>query len=106
MRIGQVIRLNPEQVDEYERIHRAVWSDVLERIARSGIRDYTIYRYGNLLFSTFTYVGDDFGADMAEMAADDATRRWWALCGPMQRPVDDREEGEWWHTIPEIFHVD
>jgi len=25
---------------------------------------------------------------------------------PMQTPVDERAEGEWWHTIEEVFHVD
>jgi L-rhamnose mutarotase len=25
---------------------------------------------------------------------------------PLQRPVNDRADGEWWATIPEVFHVD
>ena len=45
----------------------------------------------------------DYEADMAKIAADPTTQEWWALCGPMQRPV---AEGEWWHTIEEVFHVD
>jgi hypothetical protein len=24
----------------------------------------------------------------------------------MQRPVAEITEGEWWHEIPEVFHVD
>ena len=106
MRVAQVIGLDPDRIDEYERVHADVWPEVLAQIARSGIRNYSIHRYGTLLFATFDYVGDDLAADMAAMAADEATQRWWALCEPMQRPVRERTEGEWWHTIPEVFHVD
>lgn len=105
MRVGQVIRLAPEAIEEYERLHAEVWPSVLDRITRSGIRNYSIFRYGTLLFATFDFVGDDFAAAMAAMAADSETRRWWALCEPMQKPVDEHEPGEWWHTVPEIFHT-
>lgn len=105
-RVAQVIRLDPAATEEYERLHAAVWPGVLAQIARSGIRNYSIYRYGELLFSYFEYVGDDFERDMATMADDPDTQRWWAVCGPMQRPVAEREPGEWWHTLPEVFHTD
>ena len=64
------------------------------------------YRYGDLLFAYMEYHGDDFDADMAKMAADETTQKWWDLCMPMQKPVDDRAEGEWWKTIEEVFHCD
>ena len=105
-RVAQVIRLDPEQIDEYERVHSEVWPGVLAQIAESGIRNYSIYRYGTLLFSYFEYVGEDYAADMAAMAADETTQRWWQICDPMQRPVDERAEGEWWHVLPEVFHTD
>ncbi|UNK71481.1 L-rhamnose mutarotase [Microbacterium sp. H1-D42] len=105
-RVAQVIGLDPEQIDEYERIHREVWPGVLAQIKGSGIQNYSIYRYGNLLFSYFEYVGDDYEADMAAMAEDPTTQEWWAVCEPKQRPVAEREEGEWWHTVPEVFHLD
>jgi L-rhamnose mutarotase len=83
-----------------------VWADVLRRIARSNIRNYSIFRYGDLLFSYFDYAGDDLAADLAAMADDPVTRQWWALCSPLQRPVTERRSGEWWHVLREVFHVD
>ena len=105
-RIGSVIGLKPENREEYERIHADVWPTVLKQIASSNIRNYSIYRYGDLLFSYFEYVGSDYAADMAKMAADPETQRWWAICEPMQSPVAERADGEWWATLPELFHVD
>lgn len=105
-RIASVIGIAPEHVEEYERLHADVWPEVLKQIHESNISNYSIYRYGELLFSYFEYIGDDFDADAAAMAADPKTQEWWAVCMPLQRPVEDRAEGEWWKEIPEIFHTD
>jgi L-rhamnose mutarotase len=43
---------------------------------------------------------------MAKMAQDKTTQEWWALMMPMQQPLPDRKEGEWWKEIEEVFHVD
>jgi L-rhamnose mutarotase len=34
------------------------------------------------------------------------THEWWAVCGPMQRPLDSRKPGEWWAMMEEVFHTD
>lgn len=105
-RFGQVIGIKPEHIEEYEKLHADVWPGVLKMIEECNIRNYSIYRYNNTLFAYFEYHGDDFEADMAKMAADETTQKWWDVCNPMQNPVDDREEGEWWKTIKEVFHTD
>jgi len=105
-RIASVIGVKPDGIAEYERLHAEVWPAVVAQLADSNITNYSIYRFGELLFSYFEYTGDDFDADMAAMAADQSTQDWWAVCMPLQVPFDDRAEGEWWKEIPEIFHLD
>lgn len=105
-RVAQVIGLPPENAAEYERLHAEVWPAVLARLAASGIRNYSIYRHGELLFSYFEYVGDDYEADLAAIAADPETQRWWTLTDPLQRRVPEAADREWWHALPEVFHAD
>jgi L-rhamnose mutarotase len=105
-RRAQVIRLRPEHAEEYLRLHRAVWPEVLATITACNIRDYSIYLHGDLLFSYFEYVGADYAADMARMAADPATQRWWRLTDPCQEQTPDAAPGEWWTVLPEVFHHD
>ncbi len=105
-RFGQVIGLKPEQIASYEDIHAQVWSEVLEMIWACNMRNYSIFRHDTLLFAYFEYIGDDFAADMARMAADPKTREWWSITEPMQEPVASRSEGEWWKTLQEVFHCD
>ncbi len=107
-RMAMCIGLKPEHKDEYKRLHAAVWPDVLARISASHIRNYSIYlkEPENILFGTWDYHGTDFAADAAAMAADPVTQQWWALCMPMQKPVEPRRAGEWWSMLEEVFHHD
>jgi L-rhamnose mutarotase len=101
-----VIGVKPDAIPEYERLHTQVWPEVLATIHACNIRNYTIFRHGQMLFAYFEYIGEDYAADMAKMAADSKTREWWTYTDPLQEPMPDREESEWWLTLPEIFHSD
>lgn len=105
-RFGMVIGIRPERIAEYKRLHAAVWPQVLAQIGRSHIRNYTIYlrEPENLLFSHFEYDGPDYAADMAALAADPETQRWWALCMPCQEALPTRRAGEHWALMEEVFH--
>lgn len=110
-RYGMVIGLKKAKLKEYVKLHAAVWPDVLKQITRSKIRNYSIYLRKlpdgkHYLFSYFEYVGRNFAADMAKMAADPTTQRWWKLCGPCQAPLADRGPGQWWAEMEEVFHHD
>ena len=108
IRIGQVIGINPADIPEYKRLHAEVWPAVLAKIAECNIRNYTIFlrEPENLLFACMEYHGSDWEADMARMAADPETQRWWEVCMPKQAPLETRKEGDWWADMEEVFHVD
>ena len=105
-RYGMVINVKPEKIEEYKKLHAAVWPDVLKKISECNIRNYSIYLMDNTLFSYFEYMGNDFNADMENMAADPTTQKWWALCKPCQLPLEKRKKGEWWASMEEVFHLD
>ena len=107
-RMGLVIGIRPEDIPEYKRLHADVWPAILERLSKSNITNYSIFlrEPENLLFAYWEYLGDDFEADDAAIAADPATKDWWKLCGPMQVPLETRNEGEWWVPMEEVFHLD
>lgn len=107
-RMGMVIGIDPGRIAEYRRLHADVWPQVLARLSASHITNYTIFlrEPENLLFSYWEYRGVDFAADDAAIAADPVTQDWWKLCGPMQRPLESRAEGEWWAGMEEVFHLE
>jgi L-rhamnose mutarotase len=105
-RYGMVIGLKPEFEEQYRECHAAVWPDVLRMIRECNIRNYSIYLSQGMLFSYVEYHGAEFAADMAKMAADPVTQKWWSLTMPMQNPLPTRNPGEWWAAMEEVFHLD
>jgi L-rhamnose mutarotase len=104
-RYASVIRLRPEHEAEYRRLHADVWPGVLRRIRDSGITNYSIFLRDGMLFSYYEYVGDNHDRDLAAMADDPETRRWWELTDPCQQPVDSAAPGERWAALTEVFHT-
>lgn len=105
-RKGMVIGVRPEKIEEYKRLHAAVWPDVLAMISACNIKNYSIFlkEPENLLFSFFEYHGTDYETDMARMAADPKTQEWWGVCMPCQQSLDTRGQGEWWAEMDEVFY--
>ena len=106
--MGMVIGIRPEKIAAYKALHAAAWPAVLKRIAQANIRNYTIFlrEPENLLFGYWEYHGSDFAADMAFIAADPETQRWWTLCGPCQEPLASRAQGEHWAMMEKVFHTE
>ena len=101
-RYASLIGVKPEGIAEYERLHANTWPEVLATIHAANIRNYSIFRYGTQLFAYF----DDYAADRAMIAADLKTREWWTYTDPLQEPLPDRQPGEWWAAMQEVFHTD
>ena len=105
-RIGWVIKVKPEKLVYYKKLHANPWPGVNAKLKEVNIQNYSIYYRDGLLFSYLEYTGNDFDADMKKMTADSLTNEWWKLTDPCQEPVDSAEEGVWWADLEEVYHLD
>lgn len=109
-RYGMVIGVKPEKLDYYKELHADAWPGVNQQIRKSNIQNYSIYLTqlddGKwYLFAYFEYTGDDFEADMKKMGEDEETVRWWKETDPCQIPLENRQEGEWWKKMEEVYRL-
>ncbi|RJP30679.1 MAG: L-rhamnose mutarotase [Candidatus Omnitrophota bacterium] len=110
-RYGMVIGVKPEKIEYYKELHAHPWPGVIAQLKKCHIQNYSIYlkelsENQWFLFIYFEYTGHDFNADMAKMAEDATTQRWWKETDPCQIPIDIREAGEFWSEMEEVFHMD
>ena len=104
-----VTGLNPEKVDDYEELHANPWPSITKIISECNIQNMSIHKReieGKLyLFLYLEYVGSDFDADMATMAADPETQRWWKETDPCQIPMPDAAaKDSIWSDTTEVFY--
>lgn len=104
-RLAQTIRLRPERREEYLALHSKVWPGVEAALRNANVRNYTIFLREDTLFSYFEYHGEDFAADMAAIAEDEETRRWWTFTDPCQESWPDAGTGGQWSDLTEIWHL-
>jgi L-rhamnose mutarotase len=110
-RYGMIIGVKPEKIAPYKELHAATWPGVLRMIKECHIRNYSIYLKEvepgrHYLFSYFEYTGNDFEADMAKMAADPTTQKWWKETNPCQHAIPTHGPKDWWSRMEEVFHTD
>ena len=64
-----VVGVRPEKRVEYLRLHESVWPSVEHKLLECNVRNYSIYIFGDVLFAYYEYTGDDYRADMQEIAS-------------------------------------
>ena len=104
----RIIKIEPEIIPEYKCIHAAVWPEILEAIAKSNVKNYTIFlrEPENLLISYWEYHGSAYAKDMEDIKRAPRMQEWWELTDPMQTPFGTRKVDEWWADTEEVFHTD
>jgi len=110
-RYGMITGLLPEKEAWYRTLHSTPWRGVNAQLAGSHIRNYSIFLKdigGKLfLFSYFEYTGKNFEGDMAAMAQDATTQRWWKQTDACQSPLPDAAaKNKIWDGMDEIFHCE
>lgn len=76
IRKATITKLKEDKVDDYIRLHDEIWDEVVELGHQAGLRNFTIYKHGVYLFSTYEYVGDNFEEDMKWKNSHEVIHRW------------------------------
>ena len=105
-RVASIVGLRPEHAEAYLELHRNVWPEVQETLRAAHISNYSIFLRDGVLFAYYEYLGEDYDADMAAIAADPETQRWWTHTSPCQQPLPTAAPGELWVEAAEIFRLD
>ena len=105
-RRAMVIKVLPDKLAAYRALHADPFAGVLAALKAAHVGNYSIFLKDDVLFAYLEYSGDDWDADMARVAADPDTQRWWALTDPCQTPWPTARAGEWWSDMEPVFFLE
>lgn len=87
-RVGFLLEVKPDRIDDYVAAHEAVWPEMLAALKGAGVRNYTIFRSGTHVFGYFET--DDRRASERFLAEQPVSARWQdRMADLLVRRVDD-----------------
>jgi L-rhamnose mutarotase len=98
------LRIKADKIADYEREHTRVWPELLAKLKAVGISDYSIFRRGQDL--TLVLRVDDFDKAWDELGRDPVNRRWQEFMAPLFEPVPDKQDGERFAMLQEVFYLE
>ena len=105
-RVGFVLRVREDRLEEYKMRHRAVWPEMLDALRRSGWHNYSLFmRKDGLLFGYFE-AAQDFQTALAGMAKEDVNAKWQEFMAPYFETLDGGRADEAMMELEEVFHLD
>jgi L-rhamnose mutarotase len=104
-RIGFLLKVKADMIDEYKRRHKEVWPEMRRALSETGWHNYSLFmREDGTLFG---YVETpDFDRARAEMAKRDVNARWQAEMGPFFENLEGQRPDEGFLLMEEVFHLD
>ena len=103
-RVGMVIQLRPEKLEEYKQLHADSNPGVRDLLVKYHLRNFSIFLQqfdGKWYeFGYYEYTGKDFDADMARLDAEPRNKEWLKVCDPMQMPLPGAKS---WTKIERVY---
>jgi L-rhamnose mutarotase len=100
-----LLRVRPERMEEYRRRHAAVWPEMLQALADTGWRNYSLFLADDGLLVGYVEA-DDLRASQAAMARTEVNARWQAEMAPFFTDLDGRRPDEGFVLLEEIFNLE
>jgi L-rhamnose mutarotase len=105
-RVGMVIKIKPEFIEEYKALHADSNPGVRDLLAGANMQNFSIFLHqlddGNWYeFGYYEYTGDDFEADMAKLAKQPRNIEWLKVCDPMQIPLEGYDG---WAEMEQVYY--
>lgn len=104
-RVGFMLKVKPEMIDEYKRRHKEVWPDMLAALRETGWHNYSIYmtQDGTLFFYVET---PDFQAALDGMSKREVNARWQSEMAPFFESLSGQHADQSFIILEEVFHLD
>jgi L-rhamnose mutarotase len=98
------LRIKADAIEEYEREHTRVWPELLAKLKEVGISEYSIFRRGQDLVLSLRV--DDFEKAWEVLDRDPVNQRWQEFMARLFEPVPDKQAGERFAMMKEVFYLE
>lgn len=105
-RVGFLLKVKADQVEEYKQQHQNVWPEMQEALRRNGWHNYSLFLHDDGLLFGYFETEDSFAAALKGMDQEEINARWQASMAPyFEAPPGSRPDQNM-VELEEVFHLD
>ncbi len=105
-RVGFLLKVREDRLDEYKEHHRNVWPEMLEALRKHGWGNYSLFMREDGLMFGYVEVPDTFQVALDGMLDEDVDKRWQEMMSPYFESPEGARPLESMVELEEVFHID
>ena len=105
-RIGFILKVKAERMEEYKAHHRAVWPEMLQALHETGWHNYSLFMRGDGLLFGYFETPESLQAAQAAMAEREVNTRWQDKMSAFFEIPEGAHPDEMFVELEEVFHLD
>jgi L-rhamnose mutarotase len=105
-RIGFVLKVRREKIEEYKQHHQRVWPEMLDALRRNGWHNYSLFmKPDGTLFGYFE-TPENLENAVAGMSKEEVNAKWQQFMAPYFEALEASQPDESMRELEEVFHLD
>ena len=105
-RVGFLMKIKPEYMEEYAEHHANVWPDMLAALKAHGWRNYSIFAREDGTLFAYVEVSESFEASLDGMSQEEVNGRWQEFMSPYFEIPEGSHPDQNMVVLREVFHTD
>lgn len=103
-RVGFLLRVKPDKLDEYKQHHQAVWPDMQAALRDAGWHNYSLFLHPSGMLFGYFETPHGLKEAQAQMDTKEVNTRWQQQMAPFFE--ENARPDESFFELEEVFHLD
>jgi L-rhamnose mutarotase len=105
-RIGFLLRVRKDMIEEYKARHKAVWPEMQEALRRTGWHNYSLFLADDGLLFGYFETPENLQAAQAGMAREEVNARWQDWMAPFFENIGGKHADEGMIELEQVFYLE
>lgn len=104
-RVGFILKVKQDKIEEYKCHHEQVWPEMLEALRAAGWHNYSLFMAEDGLLFGYFETSVDLATANAHMAATEVNTRWQEFMAPYFESPNNARPDRMLVELQEVFHL-
>ena len=105
-RIGFLLKVRQDKIEEYKERHKAVWPEMQEALRRTGWHNYSLFLTEDGLLFGYFETPDSLQAAVDGMSKEEVNARWQDYMAPFFEDIGGKHADEGLIELEQVFYLE